>query len=135
MQHPVVTAARSGYVRLATWAEIDTARRVSTIAAARMKAKRGAMYEILPDGKTESGSDLEALASVQPHTRVMVDDEAIFVTSVNLTEAALDRILQIGLLVRDHALAVTMTRHFPTLIERPTYQRLICRDNWVSRQV
>ena len=29
-----------------------------------MKAKRGAMHEILPDGKTESGSDLEALASV-----------------------------------------------------------------------
>ena len=64
MQHPVVTAARSGEVRLATWTEIDTAGRVWTIAAARMKAKRGAMHEILPDGKTESGSDLEALASV-----------------------------------------------------------------------
>ena len=36
----VLTAARSGEVRLATWSEIDTAGRVWTIAAARMKAKR-----------------------------------------------------------------------------------------------
>ena len=36
----VLTAARSGEVRLATWDEIDTAGRVWTIAAARMKAKR-----------------------------------------------------------------------------------------------
>ena len=36
----VLTAARSGEVRLATWEEIDTAARVWTISAARMKAKR-----------------------------------------------------------------------------------------------
>ena len=36
----VLTAARSGEVRLATWDEIDTAGRVWTISAARMKAKR-----------------------------------------------------------------------------------------------
>ena len=36
----VLTAARSGEVRLATWDEIDAAGRVWTIAAARMKAKR-----------------------------------------------------------------------------------------------
>ena len=36
----VLTAARSGEVRLATWAEMDTAGRVWTISAARMKAKR-----------------------------------------------------------------------------------------------
>ena len=36
----VLTAARSGEVRLATWDEIDTACRVWTISAARMKAKR-----------------------------------------------------------------------------------------------
>ena len=36
----VLTAARSGEVRLATWAEIDMAGRVCTIAAERMKAKR-----------------------------------------------------------------------------------------------
>ena len=36
----VLTAARSGEVRLATWAEIDAAGRVWTIAAARMRVKR-----------------------------------------------------------------------------------------------
>ena len=36
----VLTAARSGEVRLATWDEIDMVGRVWTIAAARMKAKR-----------------------------------------------------------------------------------------------
>ena len=59
-----MTAAQSGEVRLATWAKIDTAGRVWTIAAARMKAKRAAVCEILPDENAKSGSDLEALASV-----------------------------------------------------------------------
>ena len=36
----VLTAARSGEVRLATWEEIDLGRRVWTISAMRMKAKR-----------------------------------------------------------------------------------------------
>ena len=35
----VLTAARSGEIRLATWAEMDTAGRVWTISAMRMKAK------------------------------------------------------------------------------------------------
>ena len=55
---------------------------------------------------------------------VVVDDEAVFVTSANLTEAALDRNIEIGLLVRDRALAATMTRHFTTLIERSLLQPL-----------
>ena len=48
---------------------------------------------------------------------VVVDDDAVFVTSANLTEAALDRNIEIGLLVRDRTLAATMTRHFTTLID------------------
>ena len=36
----MLTAARSGEVRLARWEEIDMAGRVWTISAARMKAKR-----------------------------------------------------------------------------------------------
>ena len=36
----VLTAARSGEVRLATWDEIDTAGAAWTVPAARMKAKR-----------------------------------------------------------------------------------------------
>ena len=55
---------------------------------------------------------------------VIVDDEAVFVTSANLTEAALDRNIEIGLLVRDHALAASVTSHFRGLIERNYLQPL-----------
>ena len=49
---------------------------------------------------------------------VVVDDEAVFVTSANLTEAALDRNIEVGLLVRDHALAASVSSHFQGLIDR-----------------
>ena len=49
---------------------------------------------------------------------VVVDDEAVFITSANLTEAALDRNIELGLLIRDPALAKTTTTHFQALIDR-----------------
>jgi len=49
---------------------------------------------------------------------VVVDDEVVFVTSANLTEAALDRNFELGLLVRDRALAASVSRHFRVLIDR-----------------
>ena len=49
---------------------------------------------------------------------VVADDEAVFVTSANLTEAALDRNIEVGLLVRDRALAATLSSHFRGLIDR-----------------
>jgi phosphatidylserine/phosphatidylglycerophosphate/cardiolipin synthase-like enzyme len=49
---------------------------------------------------------------------VIADDEAAFVTSANLTEAAFDRNIEVGVLTRDHALAASLARHFGTLIER-----------------
>lgn len=49
---------------------------------------------------------------------VVADDEAVFVTSANLTEAALDRNVELGLLVRDRALAASVTSHFRALIDR-----------------
>jgi phosphatidylserine/phosphatidylglycerophosphate/cardiolipin synthase-like enzyme len=49
---------------------------------------------------------------------VVADDDAVFVTSANLTEAALDRNIEIGLLVRDRALAKSVSSHFRTLIEQ-----------------
>jgi phosphatidylserine/phosphatidylglycerophosphate/cardiolipin synthase-like enzyme len=49
---------------------------------------------------------------------VVADDEAVLVTSANLTEAALDRNIELGLLVRDPALAVSVARHFQLLIDR-----------------
>ncbi len=53
------------------------------------------------------------------HAKAVVkDDEAVFITSANLTEAALDRNIELGLVVRDTALAATVTTHFRGLIER-----------------
>lgn len=49
---------------------------------------------------------------------VVVDDEALFVTSANLTEAAQERNIEVGLLVRDRTLAMTLSQHFRVLIER-----------------
>jgi phosphatidylserine/phosphatidylglycerophosphate/cardiolipin synthase-like enzyme len=49
---------------------------------------------------------------------VVTDDEVVFVTSANLTEAALDRNIEVGLLVRDRALAASVSSHFRGLIDR-----------------
>ena len=49
---------------------------------------------------------------------VVADDEVVFVTSANLTEAALDRNIELGLLVRDRALAASVSSHFRGLIDR-----------------
>jgi phosphatidylserine/phosphatidylglycerophosphate/cardiolipin synthase-like enzyme len=49
---------------------------------------------------------------------VVADDEVVFVTSANLTEAALDRNIEVGLLVRDRALAATLSSHFQGLLDR-----------------
>jgi phosphatidylserine/phosphatidylglycerophosphate/cardiolipin synthase-like enzyme len=44
--------------------------------------------------------------------------EAVFVTSANLTEAALERNIEVGLFVRDRALAASLSSHFQGLIDR-----------------
>jgi phosphatidylserine/phosphatidylglycerophosphate/cardiolipin synthase-like enzyme len=49
---------------------------------------------------------------------VVTDDKTVFVTSANLTEAALERNIELGLLVRDRALAASVSTHFRGLIER-----------------
>jgi phosphatidylserine/phosphatidylglycerophosphate/cardiolipin synthase-like enzyme len=49
---------------------------------------------------------------------VVTDDESVFVTSANLTEAAFDRNIEVGLLLRDPALALSVVLHFRTLIEQ-----------------
>ena len=55
---------------------------------------------------------------------VVADDESVFVTSANLTEAALERNIEIGLLIRDHALAVSVVKHFQGLIDRELLRQL-----------
>jgi phosphatidylserine/phosphatidylglycerophosphate/cardiolipin synthase-like enzyme len=49
---------------------------------------------------------------------LVVDDTAAFVTSANLTEAAFDRNLELGVLSRDRTLASGLARHFRILIDQ-----------------
>jgi phosphatidylserine/phosphatidylglycerophosphate/cardiolipin synthase-like enzyme len=61
--------------------------------------------------------ELEGRGGVLHAKAVVMDDEAVFVTSANLTEAALERNIELGLLLRDRALAASVASHFRTLIE------------------
>jgi len=62
--------------------------------------------------------DLKAPGGVLHAKAVVADDEVVFITSANLTEAALERNIELGLLVRDRALAATVSSHFRVLIEQ-----------------
>jgi phosphatidylserine/phosphatidylglycerophosphate/cardiolipin synthase-like enzyme len=62
--------------------------------------------------------DPDAPGGVLHAKAVVADEEAVFVTSANLTEAALERNIELGLLVRDRALAVSVATHFNGLIDR-----------------
>jgi phosphatidylserine/phosphatidylglycerophosphate/cardiolipin synthase-like enzyme len=62
--------------------------------------------------------DPDAPGGVLHAKAVVADDEAVFVTSANLTEAAFDRNIEVGLLVRDRALAASVLVHFRGLIDR-----------------
>ena len=70
--------------------------------------RRGLASALEPDGP----------AGVLHAKAVVADEETVFITSANLTEAALDRNIEMGLVVRDRALAASVTRHFRGLIER-----------------
>src|SRR6266550_3065515 len=56
--------------------------------------------------------ELDGPAGVLHAKAVVMDDEVVFITSANLTEAALDRNIEIGLLVRDRPLAASVSHHF-----------------------
>ena len=49
---------------------------------------------------------------------LIVDDELALLTSANLTEAALDRNIEMGVLLRDRTLAAMVIAHFRSLVER-----------------
>ncbi len=49
---------------------------------------------------------------------LVVDDELAFLTSANLTEAALDRNIEMGVLLRDRVFAGAVVAHFRSLLER-----------------
>ena len=62
--------------------------------------------------------DLDGPAGVLHAKAVVADGEAVFTTSANLTDAALDRNIELGVLIRDRALAASVTSHFQGLIDR-----------------
>jgi phosphatidylserine/phosphatidylglycerophosphate/cardiolipin synthase-like enzyme len=62
--------------------------------------------------------DLEGPIGVLHAKAVVADEEAVFVTSANLTEAALDRNIELGILVRNRAFALTICTYFQTLIDQ-----------------
>ena len=62
--------------------------------------------------------DTDSPSGVLHAKAVVADDETVFITSANLTEAALERNIELGLLVRDGALAASVSAHFQTLIDR-----------------
>lgn len=62
--------------------------------------------------------DIDGPSGVLHAKAVVADDESVFVTSANLTEAALDRNIEMGMLVRDRALAASVASHFRVLIEQ-----------------
>ncbi|MGH3263730.1 MAG: DISARM system phospholipase D-like protein DrmC, partial [Trebonia sp.] len=55
---------------------------------------------------------------------IVVDDRAAFVTSANLTEAAFDRNIEVGILSRDPLLATSLAKHFRLLIDHGRLQLL-----------
>jgi phosphatidylserine/phosphatidylglycerophosphate/cardiolipin synthase-like enzyme len=62
--------------------------------------------------------DLDAQKRACLHAKcVVVDGEAVFISSANFTEAAQERNIEIGLLVHSHWLADQLTSHFDTLLQ------------------
>ncbi|MXY67884.1 MAG: phospholipase [Acidobacteriia bacterium] len=49
---------------------------------------------------------------------VITDEDALFITSANLTEAALDRNIEAGVLLRDRTIVLTALAHFRGLIDQ-----------------
>ena len=62
--------------------------------------------------------DPEGPGGVLHAKAVVADDEAVFVTSANLTQAAFERNIELGVLIRDRAFALTIASYFRALIER-----------------
>jgi len=61
--------------------------------------------------------ELEAPGGVLHAKAVVADEETVFVMSANLTEAAFERNIEAGLLLRDRALAGSMATHIRGLID------------------
>ena len=71
--------------------------------------------------------ELDGPTGVLHAKAVVADGEAVFTTSANLTDAALDRNIELGILIRDRALAASVTGHFQGLIDKEMLSPLPAR--------
>jgi hypothetical protein len=55
---------------------------------------------------------------------VIADRQSVLITSANLTEAAFDRNIEVGLLARNRSLAESLAKHFRVLIEKEMLRAL-----------
>ena len=62
--------------------------------------------------------DLDGPAGVLHAKVVVADGEVVFMTPANPTDAALDRSIKLGVLIRDRALAAGVTSRFQGSIDR-----------------
>jgi phosphatidylserine/phosphatidylglycerophosphate/cardiolipin synthase-like enzyme len=62
--------------------------------------------------------DAEGPGGVLHAKAVVANDEAVFITSANLTEPALDRNIELGVRIRDCAVALAVGGYFRSLIDR-----------------
>jgi phosphatidylserine/phosphatidylglycerophosphate/cardiolipin synthase-like enzyme len=56
---------------------------------------------------------------------IAVDDQQVFVSSANFTEAAQDRNIEVGLLVRSAVRSERLTRFLEALVDNHYFQRAI----------
>lgn len=66
----------------------------------------------------DPAADADGEGGVLHAKAVVADDESVFVTSANLTEAAFDRNIEMGIVLRDRPLALSVSGRFRALIER-----------------
>jgi phosphatidylserine/phosphatidylglycerophosphate/cardiolipin synthase-like enzyme len=94
--------------------------------AVRFKTREWPEGRLLPQVFYDPRSlDLDAQKRACLHAKcVVVDGEAVFVSSANFTEAAQERNIEMGLLVRSRWLADQLTDHFDTLLDAGLLQEV-----------
>jgi phosphatidylserine/phosphatidylglycerophosphate/cardiolipin synthase-like enzyme len=94
--------------------------------AVRFKTREWPDGRLLPQVFYDPRSlDLDAQKRACLHAKcVVVDGEAVFVSSANFTEAAQERNIEMGLLVRSRWLADQLTDHFDTLLDAGLLQKV-----------
>lgn len=56
---------------------------------------------------------------------VVVDTDKVFLSSANFTEAAQERNIELGVLIRSHQIAERVTKHFDTLVSENILRQLV----------